>query len=109
MAATKQITVFVNRRFTLNRAGKDAVAFQPGANIVDADVAEHPFVKAHTVAATEGSAADLAADLKTAKDALAVMTKRAETAEAKVAELQAVLDAAAAMGDAGKQANNGKK
>lgn len=105
MAATKKVTVFVNRAITLNRADKEPVSLKPGANVVDADVAEHPFVKAHTVAATEGNAADLAAELQAAKDALAVEKKRAGTAEAKVAELQAVIDAAAAMGDAGKQGN----
>jgi hypothetical protein len=95
MAKSDKKVVFVNRKFTLNRAGHEPLSFNIGANTVDADVADHPFVVAHTVAATDS--VDVAGELQSLKDALAVATKRADAAESKVAELQAVIDAAAAM------------
>lgn len=104
---SKKVTIFVSRNLTLNRKGQDPVALTAGANVVDADVAEHPFVKAHAVGGN-AEVADLAAELQAAKDALAVATKRADDAEAKVAELQAVIDAAAAMGAGNGQATGGK-
>jgi hypothetical protein len=117
----KKVTVYVSRRFTLNRPGKAPVAFQPGANTVDSDVAAHDFVRAHAVGPAE-SGADLSGALDAAtkradaaESALDAATKRADAAEgeaikahadldaatAKIAELQAVIDATAAMGSAG--------
>lgn len=83
-----QVTVYVRRKFTLRRGELPPVQFQPGANTVDADVAAHPFVKGLTVGSAEapGSAE------------LDAMRARAEAAEAQVVELQAVIEATAAMG-----------
>lgn len=86
-----KVTVYVKRKFTLNRKGLPPVQFQPGANVVDADVAAHKFVQGLTVGSTDAAASELQVELD-------AMRARAEAAEAQVAELQAVVDAAAAMG-----------
>jgi polyhydroxyalkanoate synthesis regulator phasin len=46
---SKQVTIYVSRKITLNRADKDPIALEQGRNVVDADVADHPFVKHHTI------------------------------------------------------------
>lgn len=55
----KQVTIYLARRITLNRAEREAVELQAGPNTVDADVAAHPFVKAHTVDAGPDHGAEL--------------------------------------------------
>ncbi|HWI02387.1 MAG TPA: hypothetical protein VNT52_00915 [Acidimicrobiales bacterium] len=102
----KQVTVFVGRAFAYNRKTADGVErfeFKPGANTVPADVADAPFVKAHQV-----SPPTAAASVDELQAALAAAIKRAEAAEAKVAELQASLDALAAMNKPTTAARTGK-
>jgi len=43
----KQVKIHLSRAVILNRKGEEPVPLQAGANTVDADVAEHAFVKAH--------------------------------------------------------------
>lgn len=106
----KQVRIFVSRKITLERFGKDAVVLHAGANLVDADVAEHDFVKAHMIegASEAADAADAGlkaenAKLRKANDEgakeLRAALNRAEAAEAKVAELQAMVDAFTATAD----------
>jgi hypothetical protein len=77
----KQVKVHVSRAFLFNAADGSEIKFKRGANVVDKEVAEHPFVKAHIV--DEESIAE-PADAK----ALAAAIARAEKAEAKVGELE---------------------
>lgn len=57
---TKQVTIYLSRRLTLTRAGQDSVNLEPGRNIVDEDVAAHPFVKAHTTEAVDATPDEVA-------------------------------------------------
>lgn len=75
-----QTTIYLSRGFTLNRNGHDPVELKEGRNTVDADVAKHDFVKAHTV--------DAAPDRTSEVDAL---TARVAELEALVAEKDAAL------------------
>lgn len=47
MANAKKVTVFLSRSVTLNRRDQEPLKLNAGHNIVDEDVAKHPFVKAH--------------------------------------------------------------
>lgn len=98
---SKKVRIFVSRKITLERDGHEAVVMPAGANLVDADVAAHPFVKAHAVdgASEAADAADAELQAK-----IAELLAEKGTLEAKVAELQAVVDAfTAATADAGKK------
>lgn len=92
----KQKSVFLSRKITLERAGKEPVVMQRGHNIVDADVADHPFVKAHGVEASDDpSAGDAALHAKIAELVAANKAGAAQLREAlnKVDELQKMVDA----------------
>lgn len=86
----KKVRIFVSRKITLERPEKDPVVLTPGANLVDADVAEHKFVKAHTVegASEAADAADAALQAK-----IAELLEKNAALEAKVAEQDAVIKA----------------
>jgi predicted nucleic acid-binding Zn-ribbon protein len=45
----KQVKIHLSRAITLNRKGKESLPLHAGLNTVDAEVAEHGFVKAHMV------------------------------------------------------------
>lgn len=74
----KQVTIYLSRKITLNREGKDSLALEPGRNVVDADVAAHPFIKAHTVEA-----------LDITPDEVSALRERVAQLEAELAELKA--------------------
>lgn len=114
---SKQVTIHLARRVTLNRAGHDAVELQAGRNVVDADVAAHPFVKAHTVDAgpdhgaeldeLRAKLAELSAKLGDAHeeiedrgDAIKAALKERDAAVARVADLEEQLAQKAADMDA---------
>lgn len=67
MAEAKKVSIFLSRKITLERKNMGAVTMTSGHNIVDADVAEHPFVKAHLV---EGASVEAASDLVLKVEAL---------------------------------------
>jgi len=52
--------IYLSRKITLMRHGEDPLALEAGRNEVDADVAAHPFVKAHTVDAVDAATEDTA-------------------------------------------------
>lgn len=45
--SAKQVKIHLSRAIIFNRKGKEPLELQAGANTVDADVAEHAFIKAH--------------------------------------------------------------
>lgn len=91
MAKEKKVTLHMSRNFTLNRKDKEPVELKVGRNDnIDADVAEHPFVKHLITAEPLEDQSDRIADLEAA---VAVANKRADEAEAKVADLEAALSA----------------
>lgn len=57
---TKQVTIYLSRSLTLTRAGQDSVNLAKGQNVVDEDVAKHPFVQAHTTEAVDATPDEVA-------------------------------------------------
>lgn len=101
-----KVHIHLSRKITLSRAGHPDVSLDRGHNFVDADVADHPFVKAHTVETRESDANDDA--LAALRAELAAEKQRADDAERQAAaekqradELAAVLEAMSAEADKG--------
>lgn len=94
---SKQVRIFVSRKITLERPEKAPVVLTPGANTVDADVAEHKFVKAHLVegASDAADAADAALQSKVGELLAANEDGARQLREAlnRIDELQAMVDA----------------
>lgn len=93
MADTKQKTIFVKQSFVLTKDDGEKVPFPAGRHSVDADVADHWFVKLHL-----GDEADLPApdqdlvqvaeaEIEQLKEQLASEKTAREAAEARVKEL----------------------
>lgn len=94
MSQSKRI-VHVNRSFGVHLAGRnEAVELTVGRNEVDAEVAEHPFVKAHMTDPDDIHHPAAAAELESAK--LRIADLEAQLAgngqDAKVAELEAEVE-----------------
>lgn len=77
----KQVTIHMGRRLTLHREGKEDVHLKPGANTVDADVAEHEFVKHHMTAAP---AVVNNAELEAAQARIAELTEEVQALRAEI-------------------------
>ena len=86
----KQVTFYLSRRLTLQREGKEDVILKAGANVVDEDVAEHGFVKAHM---TNEPVLVSSAELDAANAKIAELTAALAEANTKVSDLSAELDA----------------
>lgn len=110
---SKQVTIYLARRVTLNRADHEPVELQAGRNTVDADVAAHPFVKAHTVDGGSDNSGELdelrAALAEQSAHILAAnaqLNARAKENDARVADLQEQLAQKDADAEALKEARN---
>lgn len=57
---TKQVTIYLSRPLTLTRAGQDSIPLTAGRNVVDEEVAKHPFVHAHTTEAVDATPDEVA-------------------------------------------------
>lgn len=88
---TKQVTIHLARRITLNRAGHDAIELAAGRNTVDADVAAHAFVKAHTVEVGPDHSDELDELRKQAAAGAARIADLEEQLAQKVADLEALV------------------
>lgn len=100
--AAKQVTVYLSRDFTLMRHDKEEVRLTKGANVVDADVAEHAFIKALSTAPSQD-----AANVSELESQVADLTAQLDAAKKQNADLQAALDAMSAAMQA--PATTGKK
>lgn len=95
---SKQVNIYLSRKITLARKGMQSLALAAGRNTVDADVADHAFVKAHCINAADAAdvaKADAKAEARAKAAEAALALSESEVADLKAAneELQKQLDA----------------
>jgi uncharacterized coiled-coil protein SlyX len=105
---SKQVTIFLSRKITLNRSDKEgavlpAVELAAGRNVVDPDVAAHPFVKHHTY---EASASVDAGEVEALRVRISELEEHAEQQAAHIRAANAQLNARAEENDAALRAAN---
>lgn len=92
MATKKQVVMFSSRAFTLRRSGETPLHIAAGRNVIDADVADHPYVKAHATGPMSSDAADAEA-LLAAQERIAELESILLAGQAHIVELEAALEA----------------